>query len=166
MRRSSWNGPFPLIAIPWTAVRITHAGRPPVVADPCTGIYYNPHTEYIAEQLREMGAEVSDVIAYRTILEEGQGPDDPDVYGMLLQNGIDVVTFTSPSAVRNFAKVYGAEQSADLLRNTVVASIGPSTSEAAAQLGITVSVQPAVSTIPALVDALAAHFAAAPAATI
>jgi len=122
--------------------------------------------DYIAEQLRAIGAEVIEVIAYRTLLEEGQGPDDPDVYGMLLQNAIDVVTFTSASAVRNFAKLYGAEQIADLLRNTVVAAIGPTTSEAAAQLGITVGVQPHTSTIPALVDALAAHFSAAPTAAV
>jgi uroporphyrinogen III methyltransferase/synthase len=122
--------------------------------------------EYIAEQLRERGAEVVEVVAYRTMLEEGQGPDDPDAYGMLLQNTIDVVTFTSPSAVRNFARIYGAEQMADLLRNTVVAAIGPATAEAAAQLGIAVSVQPAIHTIPALVDALAVHFAAAPAAAV
>lgn len=118
--------------------------------------------EYIAEHLRELGAEVSEVIAYRTVLEEGQGPDHPDVYGMLLQNQIDVVTFTSPSAVRNFIRAYGAEQTVDLLRNTVVAAIGPSTSDTAEQLGIAVAVQPATFTIPALVDAIAEHFAAAP----
>jgi uroporphyrinogen-III synthase len=100
------------------------------------------------------------------MLEEGQGPDDPDAYGLLLQNAIDVVTFTSPSAVRNFARVYGAEQVADLLRNTVVAAIGPATAEAAAQLGIAVTVRPAIHTIPGLVDALAVHFTEAPAATV
>lgn len=122
--------------------------------------------EYIGEHLRELGAEVVEVIAYRTVLEDGQGPNDPDVYGMLLQNQIEVVTFTSPSAVRNFARLYGAEQSADLLRNTVVATIGPATAEAAEQLGITVTVRPTTSTIPALVDAVAAHFATAPAAAL
>ena len=34
-------------------------------------------------------------------------------------------TFTSPSAIRNFAKIHGAEQVADLLKHTVVATIGP-----------------------------------------
>jgi uroporphyrinogen III methyltransferase/synthase len=120
--------------------------------------------EVIAEQLRDLGAEVTEVIAYRTLLEDGQGPDDPDVYGMLLQNAIEVVTFTSPSAVRNFARLYGAEQIVDLLRNTIVATIGPTTSDVARQLGLTVAVQPAVSTIPALVEAIAQHVAAASAA--
>jgi uroporphyrinogen III methyltransferase/synthase len=117
--------------------------------------------EVIAEQLRDLGAEVTEVIAYRTLLEDSQGPDDPDVYGMLLQNAIDVVTFTSPSAVRNFARLYGAEQIVDLLRNTIVATIGPTTADVARQLGLTVAVQPAVSTIPALVEAIAQHVTAA-----
>ena len=99
------------------------------------------------------------MIAYRTVLDELQREGDPDVYGLLLQGRIDVVTFTSASAVRNFVKVYGADQVADLLKNTIVAVIGPVTAEAARQAGITVSVQPASYTIGDLVDAIAAHYA-------
>jgi len=119
--------------------------------------------DLVAEQLRALGAEVADVVAYRTVLQDGTGPDDPDIYGLLLQDRIDAVTFTSPSAVRAFATVYGAEQVADLLRHTVVASIGPTTSEAATRLGIAVTVQPTRSTIPDLVDAIAAYFTRTPA---
>src|SRR5262249_16830998 len=68
--------------------------------------------EVIAEQLRDAGAIVTEVVAYRTILEDAQREDDPDVYGMLLEGRIDVATFTSPSAIRNFAKIHGAEQAA------------------------------------------------------
>jgi uroporphyrinogen III methyltransferase/synthase len=116
--------------------------------------------EVIADQLRAAGAAVTDVVAYRTVLEDTQREDDPDVYKMLLEGRLDVVTFTSASAVRNFAKIYGTEQVADLLRHTVVAVIGPVTSDAAIQLGIPVTIQPPTYTIPALVDAIAAHFAA------
>jgi len=101
------------------------------------------------------------VVAYRTVLEEAQQDDGPDVYRMLLDEAIDVVTFTSPSAVRNFASIYGEEQTIDLLARTVVAAIGPVTAEAATQLGLTVTVQPTISTIPALVDAIAAHVSGA-----
>jgi uroporphyrinogen III methyltransferase/synthase len=118
--------------------------------------------EVIAEQLREAGADVTEVIAYRTILEDAQREGDPDVYGMLLEGRIDVATFTSPSAIRNFAKIYGADQVADLLKNTVVATIGPVTADAARQLGIPVTIQPKTYTVPALVDAIAAHYAPAP----
>src|SRR3954465_3842598 len=51
IRRDSWIGPFPLIAIPWTAVRITHQGRAPAVGASCTGIFYKPNTSSVAEQL-------------------------------------------------------------------------------------------------------------------
>jgi uroporphyrinogen-III synthase len=63
--------------------------------------------------------------------------------------------------VRNFAKIYGADQVADLLKNTVVATIGPVTADAARQLAIPVTIQPATYTIPALVGAIAAHYASA-----
>ena len=59
--------------------------------------------EVVADQLRERGARVTDVVAYRTVLEDTTRDEEPDVYGMLLQGKIDVVTFASASAVRNFA---------------------------------------------------------------
>jgi uroporphyrinogen III methyltransferase/synthase len=114
--------------------------------------------EVIAVQLRHAGASVTDVIAYRTVLDELQREGDPDVYKMLLEGRIDVVTFTSASAVRNFVRIYGADQVADLLKSTTVAVIGPVTADAARQSGITVSVQPASYTIAGLVDGIAAHF--------
>jgi uroporphyrinogen III methyltransferase/synthase len=115
--------------------------------------------EVVAEQLRQAGAVVTEVVAYRTVLEETPREGEPDIFGMLLEGRIDVVTFTSGSAVRNFAKVYGEDQSADLLRKTVVAAIGPVTAEAAARLGIQVTVRPATYTVAAMVEAIAAHFA-------
>ena len=117
--------------------------------------------EVIADQLRSAGAVVTDVIAYRTVLDELQGEGDPDVYGMMLEGRIDIVTFTSASAVRNFVRVYGADQVADLLKNTTVAVIGPVTADAARQAGIVVSVQPNSYTMNGLVDAIEAHFAPA-----
>jgi uroporphyrinogen III methyltransferase/synthase len=114
--------------------------------------------EVIAEGLREAGAIVTEVIAYRTILEDAQREGDPDIYGMLLEGKIDVATFTSPSAIRNFAKIHGAEQIADLLKNAVVATIGPVTADAARQLGIPVTIQPKTYTVPALVEAIVAYY--------
>lgn len=119
--------------------------------------------EVIAEQLRAAGAIVTDVIAYRTVVDELQREGDPDIYKMLLEGRIDVVTFTSASAVRNFVRIYGAEQVADLLKTTTVAVIGPVTAAAARQAGIDVSVQPAAYTIGGLVDAIVAHFSPVPA---
>ena len=77
---------------------------------------------------------------------------------MLLDHTIDVVTFTSPSAVRNFVELLGEEPAADLLRPTVVASIGPVTAQAATEYNIHSTVVPTHYTIPALVDAIRSHF--------
>jgi uroporphyrinogen III methyltransferase/synthase len=113
--------------------------------------------EVIAERLRSNGAVVTEVVAYRTVIEDAQRPGDPDIYGMLLNGQIHVATFTSPSAIRNFARIYGEDQVADLLKHTVVATIGPVTADAVRELGVDVTVQPSTHTVPALVDAIAAH---------
>jgi len=115
--------------------------------------------EVLADELRKHGADVTEVVAYRTIVTEPEREGEPDIYRMLLEKHIDVVTFTSASAVRNFVRVLGAEPAADLLRTTVVASIGPVTAEAAMQSNIHTTVMPSQYTIPALVDAIVAHFA-------
>ena len=83
---------------------------------------------------------------------------EPDIYRMLLERSIDVVTFTSASAVRNFVRVVGAEPATDLLATTVVACIGPVTAEAASQSNIKTTIQPSSYTVPALVDAIAKYF--------
>ncbi|MCA1584009.1 MAG: uroporphyrinogen-III synthase [Acidobacteria bacterium] len=119
--------------------------------------------DVVPEQLRAAGAIVDEVVAYRTITAE---PDAHlDMYRQLLDRRIDVVTFSSASAVRAFVAIYGDEQAADLLSHTAVATIGPVTADAAARYQIQPSIMPETSTIPALVDAIVAHFrAAAPAA--
>jgi uroporphyrinogen III methyltransferase/synthase len=114
--------------------------------------------ELLADELRASGAEVTEVVAYRTMLASPERDGDHDIYRMLLDRQIDAVTFTSASSVKNFAKILGEDQAADLLRTTAVACIGPVTAEAAQQLGITTSVMPERYTIPDLVDALVAHF--------
>lgn len=114
--------------------------------------------DLLLDELRQAGAEVTDVVAYRTALAQSEGAGGPDIYRMLLDGQIDAVTFTSASTVRNFAQIHGQDQAADLLNGTVVASIGPVTAEAAQQLGITTTVQPERYTIPDLVDALVEHF--------
>jgi uroporphyrinogen III methyltransferase/synthase len=114
--------------------------------------------EVIGDELRRQGAEVTEVIAYRTVAVDPEREGEPDIYRLLLDRSIDVVTFTSPSAVRSFVTGLGAEPAADLLRTTVVASIGPVTAEAAAQYNIQSTIVPAHYTVPALVDAIVEHY--------
>jgi uroporphyrinogen III methyltransferase/synthase len=114
--------------------------------------------EVIAEELRKQGADVTEVVAYRTVVAEPEREGEPDIYRMLLERRIDVVTFTSASAVRSFVRVLGAEPAADLLQTIVVASIGPVTADAAAQFHIQSTIVPSSYTIPALVDSIVEYF--------
>jgi uroporphyrinogen III methyltransferase / synthase len=118
--------------------------------------------ELVADELRRQGAEVTEVVAYRTVAAEAEREGDPDVYHMLLEHRIDVVTFASASAVRGFVHALGAEPAADLLSATLVACIGPVTAEAASQFNIKTTIMPAVYTIPALVDAIVEYFQKSP----
>ncbi|HXG88344.1 MAG TPA: uroporphyrinogen-III C-methyltransferase [Vicinamibacterales bacterium] len=110
----------------------------------------------LPEELRAAGAEVNEVVAYRTVTNESDA--HLGIYRQLLERQIDAVTFSSASAIRAFVSIYGADQAIDLLGHTVVATIGPVTADAAMRYGITPQITPTTSTIPALVDALVAHF--------
>ena len=118
--------------------------------------------EVVAAELRKNGADVTEAVAYQTVLMDPEHGGGPDIYRMLLEHRLDVVTFTSASAVRSFVKVVGEEPAADLLAATVVASIGPVTAEAAAQHHILTTIMPKAYTIPALADAIVHHFRANP----
>ena len=98
--------------------------------------------------LRELGAEVDEVIAYRTLFVEAVGR------GVLeqLETGVDLVTFTSPSTVRSFHRLAGARVVAD------AAVIGPVTADTARELGYRVAVEADPFTIPGLVEAISSHF--------
>ena len=120
----------------------------------------NVGRERLVEELRTTGAEVTEVTAYRVLLADAEREGEPDIYRMLLDRSIDAVTFTSASSVRNFVTLLGADQAADLLRQTAVACIGPVTAEAAAQVGIGTTIMPQEYTIPALVEAITKHYAA------
>jgi uroporphyrinogen III methyltransferase/synthase len=114
--------------------------------------------EVLADELGRLGAEITEVVAYKTVIAEPERDGEPDIYRMLLERRIDVVTFTSASAVRNFVHVLGAEPAADLLQATIVASIGPVTAEAAAQYNVLSTIVPKTYTVPALVDAIVEYF--------
>ena len=110
----------------------------------------------LPEELRAAGAEVTEVVAYRTVTAEGDA--HLDIYRQLLDRRIHAVTFSSASAVRAFVSIYGEDQAVDLLNHTVVATIGPVTADAAKRYGITPQVTPPTSTMTDLVEALVAHF--------
>ena len=113
--------------------------------------------DLLPTELGRAGAEVTAVTAYRTVPAE-LDREGPDVRGMLRGRRVDVVTFTSGSGVRNFARALGGRQAAELLRHVEVACIGPVTAEAAAKLDIATTIMPAESTAPALIEEIVERF--------
>ena len=110
-------------------------------------------------RLRGAGAEVTTVTAYRTTSVDFEAAGNPDIYRLLLERRVDVVTFTSGSSVESFAKALGPDQAADLLKPIDVACIGPVTRDVASRLGIATTIMPADYTIPAMVHAIVEHVA-------
>jgi uroporphyrinogen III methyltransferase/synthase len=112
-------------------------------------------TETLAAGLRELGWEIDDVTAYRTVRA---APPAADIRDAIKTGGFQAVCFTSSSTVRNLVGIAGKPHA-----RTVVACIGPQTAATAREFGLRVDVQPEVATVPALIDALA-EFALARAA--
>jgi uroporphyrinogen III methyltransferase/synthase len=86
-------------------------------------------------ELRKAGGDVTDVAAYRTVLEtEGQ----EEALAALEKHDVDVVTFTSASTARNFASILGQEKVKTVLASPRLKclSIGPITSKAMVECGI------------------------------
>lgn len=107
---------------------------------------------FLPDQLRAQGANVNDLVVYKTVIAE---PRDLRIADKLRNGEIDVVTFTSSSTVRNFVKIVGHENVTGLNgSNVIFASIGPITTKTAEELGINITVEAEEYTIPGLVDAL------------
>ena len=106
--------------------------------------------EALAVELRQRGAIVDEIAAYRTL------PAQPDPDGLReLQRGVDAITFTSSSTVRNFMALGGQDS---ILPQTLIACIGPITANTAREFGLRVDVIAADYTMDGLVAALVDHF--------
>jgi uroporphyrinogen III methyltransferase/synthase len=81
-----------------------------------------------------------------------------DVYRLLLERKVDVVTFTTAAAVLGFLASVGADQASDLLAHTVVATLGPAAADAVARANVTPAVQLSSGSLSAFADAIAGHF--------
>jgi uroporphyrinogen III methyltransferase / synthase len=112
--------------------------------------------DVLPDELRKQGAQVDVVEAYETVI--------PKANRALLEQALDerplnMVVFTSSSTVSNLAEMMAPTSLPQVLEGIAVAAIGPITAQTAEKLGLKVSVQPARYTVPALVEAIAKHFA-------
>jgi uroporphyrinogen III methyltransferase/synthase len=106
-------------------------------------------TEKLVAGLAELGWEVDDITAYRTVRA---APPAAHIREAIKTGGFDAVVFTSSSTVRNLVGIAGKPHA-----TTVIAAIGPETAATAIDHGLKVAVQPDQAKIEPLVLALAEH---------
>ncbi|TVS29404.1 bifunctional uroporphyrinogen-III C-methyltransferase/uroporphyrinogen-III synthase [Corynebacterium sanguinis] len=108
-------------------------------------------TDVLVDGLIDLGWEVDDVVAYRTVRA---APPPLEVRDMIKSGGFDAVCFTSASTVKNLVGIAGKPH-----QRTIIAAIGPMAAAEAREQGLRVDVVPEVADVPSLVDALAEHVA-------
>ena len=113
----------------------------------------------LAIMLREAGALVDDVPAYYTMTAAVNDERGRDLWHLLLQQQIHIITFASSSTVRNFmAWVKQCEVATGVMliptSLPTIACIGPITSQTARDLGLTVTVEAKEFTIDGLLEAI------------
>jgi uroporphyrinogen III methyltransferase/synthase len=111
--------------------------------------------DVIPDGLKRLGAEVDVISVYRNVRPESSAGEFRKILG---PGGADAITFTSGSTVKNFAELFAEGEAVKVLGETAVACIGPITSAAAREQGMTVDVEPKDYTIPALTGALEEYF--------
>ena len=97
--------------------------------------------DILPETLKNFGATVTVVPAYRTLAE---APAQIDF------DAVDMVTFTSSSTVKNFVAAHGSE----VLKKIPAAAIGPITAQTLETFGVTPALVAAQYTIGGLVEAI------------
>ncbi|MEZ0068783.1 uroporphyrinogen III methyltransferase/synthase [Streptacidiphilus sp. MAP12-20] len=104
-------------------------------------------TETLVAGLVELGWEVDDVTAYRTVRA---APPPAETREAIKGGGFDAVIFTSSSTVRNLVGIAGKPHNV-----TVIACIGPATAKTAEEHGLRVDVLAPAPSVSALAEALA-----------
>jgi len=106
-------------------------------------------TDTLVAGLQQVGWEVDDVTAYRTVRA---APPAAPVREAIKAGAFDAVVFTSSSTVRNLVGIAGKPHP-----STVVACIGPATAKTAEEHGLRVDVLAPEPSAAALVEALAEY---------
>jgi uroporphyrinogen III methyltransferase / synthase len=109
----------------------------------------------LPEALRRLGAEVREVIAYRTLRPTDA---DQEAIARVCKGEADAILFFSPSAVHTFVEMVGRERVKTLQNRMLMASIGPVTARALQEAGVQRIVTPAEASADAVIQALESSF--------
>ncbi|MBA4312928.1 MAG: hypothetical protein C0417_09885 [Chlorobiaceae bacterium] len=110
----------------------------------------------IPSTLKYLGASVDDVIVYRTLPPSGENVEI--IRAMLEANKIDVITFTSPSTVKNFFQIIGNDKNKYFSAKPRIAVIGPTTATALVEFDLEPDILPSQSSIEAMIESIIRYF--------
>lgn len=105
--------------------------------------------DILPDGLRIIGANVDLVPVYRAVRPEGL----EGALESILKEGIDVITFTSASIVKNFMQILG-EENKKLLKGAKIACLSDITAGAAEQCGLKTDILPEENTTLSLAEAI------------
>jgi uroporphyrinogen III methyltransferase/synthase len=113
----------------------------------------NLASDLLVEHLTLLGATVEAVTVYET---RPPRPDDAErLRALVAERKVAILSFTSPSTFTNFAALFSPEEMSDWAGRVAIAAIGPATARAVEERGLRVDILPALSTIEAMVEAMA-----------
>jgi uroporphyrinogen-III synthase len=113
----------------------------------------------LPEALRAAGAEIVEVVAYRTggMPEETAGGQNPALEA-LRATRVDAVCFFSPSAVDSMIAALGHEVMSGVAAQAAMVAIGPVTAAALRAAGLEAGIEAEAATVESVVQALTRHF--------
>ncbi len=115
--------------------------------------------EILPVEIKRLGGKIDVVPSYRTVRPAKEAGELKE---RLKEGSVDMITFTSASTVTNFMANFKKAEAASLLKDVRIACIGPITADAAKGYGLRVDIMPVDYTIPALAEAMADYYKAAP----
>jgi uroporphyrinogen-III synthase len=111
--------------------------------------------DVLPRALEEAGARVDVVATYQTVLPENL---DRGHFRAMLAGSGDCIAFTSPSTIKNLAKLFDTHDLGNTLPGVAIACIGPVTAAAAVEYGLQVDIQAEQQTAKDLAEAIANYY--------
>ncbi|MBI5969994.1 MAG: uroporphyrinogen-III C-methyltransferase [Deltaproteobacteria bacterium] len=111
--------------------------------------------EILPVEIKRLGGTIDVCPAYKTVRPTKEAAE---ARKLLIEGGVDIVTFTSSSTVTNFMKMFKKGEAPAMLKNVKVACIGPITAKTAEDAGIKVDIMPKEYTVAALTETMAWYY--------
>lgn len=111
--------------------------------------------ERLSKALHDAGAQVAEVVAYRTASPE---EIDRELLSRVREAKVDAIVFASPSAFQTFADCMGRDELATLSTRIRFAAIGPTTANAMRNAGARVGIQSVEPSAAGVANSLARYY--------